>query len=152
ANDASVTSTPLRDDGEWVSNGQLAGAWVQLTWPTATTLTSVVLHDRTLTTENVTGGTFSVRNWASITLGGLPSRGTGLTVSFAARTVTWVRFTVTSATGGSAGLSEFEAYGLPSTKLPWQPPGVNAAPSISGGPFANPSLISDAGTSALSVT
>lgn len=152
ANDGSVSGLPKREDGEWVSNGQLAGAWLQFTWPTATAVSSVVLHDRPLATQNITGGTLTFSDGTSVPVGALPNSGAGLTVAFPTRTVSWVRFTVTSATGSAAGLAEFEVYGLPSTKLPWQPPGTNFAPTISNGPNATPAVLTDAATSALSVT
>ncbi|MGE3509278.1 MAG: PIG-L family deacetylase [Vicinamibacterales bacterium] len=150
-NNGSVSGLPRRADGEWVSNGQLAGAWVQLTWPSPQMLSSVVLHDRPLGTQNITGGMLTFSDGSSVAVGALPASGAGHTMAFTTRSVTWVRFTVTSATGSAAGLAEFEVYGVPSTKLPWQPPGANFAPTISNGPAANPAAITDAATAALSV-
>jgi hypothetical protein len=51
----------------------------------------------------------------SIAVGPLPNDGSPLDLTFAARTIRWVRFridTVSAATGNS-GLAEFEVYGTP---------------------------------------
>ena len=151
-NDGSLTGSTRKPDGEWVSNAQLSGAWAQLTWPSAQQITRIVLHDRTDTSQNITGGTLTFGDGSSVTVGALPTTGVGLTVQFAQKNVTWVRFTVTSAVGTSAGLAELEVYGPASTKLPPFVPTPNTAPFITSGPFANPSTVSDASTSSLTVS
>lgn len=135
--------------GEWVSNGQLAGAWAQLTWSSAQALTRVVLHDRPDAAENITGGTLTFSDGSSIPVGALPASGGGLTVSFPQKLVTWVRFTATAAVGTAAGLSEFEAYGPLSAKSAWQLPAPNVPPVILSGPTASPASITDASTATL---
>jgi LmbE family N-acetylglucosaminyl deacetylase len=115
-NDASVVGAPrvlaeVNGKGEWVSNGELAGAWAQLTWPTAQALTRIVLHDRPDPTENISSGTLTFSDGSRLAVGALPTTGVGLPVTFALKTVTWVRFTVTAATGSATGLAEMEAYG-----------------------------------------
>ena len=76
-NNGSVSGAPRRDDGEWVSDSQLAGAWSQLAWPTATTITRVVLHDRPLPSENITAGTLSFSDGSTVAVGALPASGAG---------------------------------------------------------------------------
>ena len=146
-----VASVNRGGKGEWVSS-QTAGAWVQLAWPTAQQVTRMVLHDRPDATENVTGGTLTFSDGSSLSVGGLPTNGVGLPVSFPAKTLTWVRFTVNSATGTAAGLAELEVYGPPTSKLPWQPPASNTPPAITAGPMAAPLTVDEAATSAISVT
>lgn len=137
--------------GEWVSNATLAGAWVQLTWAGPQPITRVVLHDRPDGTENVTAGTLTFSDGSSLPVGVLPTGGAGLTVVFAQKNVTWVRFTVTAATGTAAGLSELEVYGPAGAKQHWQPPAPNMPPVITHGPTAMPASLTDAQTATLSV-
>jgi LmbE family N-acetylglucosaminyl deacetylase len=151
-NDGSVSGSSQKPDGEWISNSQLAGAWAQLTWPTAQTITRIVLHDRTDEGQNVTSGSLIFSDGTSIPVGALPPNGAGLTLNFAAKSVTWVRFTALTATGTAVGLSEFEVYGPPAFKLPPFVPSPNSAPFITAGPTAAPLSISDATTSTLSAT
>jgi hypothetical protein len=95
---------------EWSSVGQGAGAWVQLTWPSAQSVSSVTLFDRPNSDDNVLSGTLTFSNGSSVAVGALTNSGAGVTVSFAARSVTWVRFTVNSVSGVTynVGLAELE--------------------------------------------
>jgi LmbE family N-acetylglucosaminyl deacetylase len=95
---------------EWASAGELAGAWIQLTWPSAVTLGQVKLYDRPNLTDNVTSGTLLFSDGSTVSVGTLPNNGAVLPVTFAARTVTWVRFRIDSAVGSNIGLAEFEAF------------------------------------------
>ena len=155
-NDGAVVGTPVVPvnrgrKGEWISNNQVAGAWAQLTWTTSRAVTSVVLHDRTDPAENITAGTLTFSDGSSIAVGALPTTGVGLTVQFAQKNITWVRFTASSGQGSAVGLSEFEVYGPATAKLPWQAPGGNTQPAIVGGPTATPATITDTDTSTLTV-
>jgi LmbE family N-acetylglucosaminyl deacetylase len=95
---------------EWASVGQGAGAWAQLTWGSAQTLSSATLFDRPNGDDNVLAGTLTFSDGSSVAVGALTNSGAGVTVSFAARSVTWVRFTVNSvgANTYNVGLAEFE--------------------------------------------
>src|SRR6266542_5559354 len=44
---------------EWASFGQLAGAWIRLTWASAIPASEVILYDRINTTDNILSGTLS---------------------------------------------------------------------------------------------
>jgi hypothetical protein len=46
-----------------------------------------------------------------VPVGQLPNNGTGLDVTFASLTVTWVKFTIDNAVGANIGLSEIEVFG-----------------------------------------
>ena len=137
--------------GEWVSN-QLAGAWAELSWTAPQQVTSVVIHDRPDTSENISAGTLTFSDGSSIAVGALPTNGVGLVVSFPSKSITWVRFTVGTAVGTAAGLAELEAYGPPTSKLPWQAPPANTPPSITAGPTASPLTIDILQTSGLTTT
>src|SRR6266850_471996 len=116
---------------EWVSAGQLAGAWIQLNWSTSVSVAQVNLYDRPLGGENVLAGTLSFSDGTSIAVGALPTDGKLLPVTFAPKTVTWVRFTIDQAEGTAAGLSEIQVLGVPAQST------ANVAPHFLEGPGGN---------------
>ena len=115
-NDASVSGGPRKSDGEWVSDGELSGAWAQLSWTAPQQITTIVLHDRPDTSENVLSGTLTFSDGSGIGVGALPANGAGLRLQFPQKSVTWVRFTIDNAEGNATGLAEFEVYGPPTPK------------------------------------
>jgi hypothetical protein len=102
---------------EWASFGQLSGAWIRLTWASAIPASEVILYDRINTTDNILSGTLSFSDGSTLPVGPLPASGPGLLVSFSAKTITWVQFTVNSAQGSNIGLAEIQVYG-PSSQTP----------------------------------
>lgn len=92
---------------EWATGGQGVGAWIQLTWPQPVSIEQVALYDRPNTNDQILGGTLTFSDGASVAVGGLPNSGAAQVVQFSKRTVTWVKFQVTQATG-SVGLAEFQ--------------------------------------------
>jgi hypothetical protein len=97
---------------EWATNGQGAGAWIQLNWSAKTPVKQIILYDRPNSNDQVTGGTLTFSDGSKVTVGALPNDGTGLPVTFYSKSITWARFTVNqvSSTTSSVGLAEFEAY------------------------------------------
>ncbi len=95
---------------EWATLGQLAGAWIKLTWNSAVSVSKVVLHDRPNVVDNILGGTLTFSDGSSLSVGALPNDGTGLAVMFSSRTVTWLQFRVDSAVGKNIGLAEIEVF------------------------------------------
>ena len=81
---------------EWAARDEGVGAWLKLTWPTAVTLDSIVLHDRPVDTNQYTAAVLEFSDGSSVPVGALPNDGTGLTVSFSARTITSVTLRVTA--------------------------------------------------------
>ena len=152
AADGSVTGTPLHENGEWVSDDQHAGAWIQLTWPSERTLVNVVLHDRTLSSENVTGGTLSFSDGSSVAVSALPSSGAGMAVSFPSRSATWIRFTGDIRLGNGRWSLGVRGLRFADQQAALVAAGGNVPPTITTVAFANPSLITDGQTSSLSVT
>lgn len=131
---------------EWATTGQLAGAWIQLSWarPIATSL--IVLHDRPNTADNVQAGTLSFSDGSSISVGTLADNGDGLFVALEPTTISWLKFTVTQARGLNIGLSEIEVYGTLANSS------TNYGPQISYGPVATPKVVNSSDSSNLSVT
>jgi hypothetical protein len=95
---------------EWATVGQLAGAWIQLNWIAPVSVAKVILYDRPNLTDNVQSGTLLFSDGSSIAVGTLPNAGTGLPVTFAAKTVSWVRFRVDAAAGSNIGLAEIQVF------------------------------------------
>ncbi len=119
---------------EWVTNREGAGAWIQVGWTNAVTLDRVVLYDRPNLGDQITSGTLTFSNGSSVPVGALANDGTAVSVAFAPRTVTWVRFTVGSVAAGtsSAGLAEIETWGVPAAGAPTnRPPVADAGPDQS---------------------
>lgn len=128
--DGIVDGSPAPGDytKEWATNGQLAGAWIRLSWNGPVTTSQVVLYDRPNLADNVTSGTLSFSDGSTVPVGALPNAGTALSVSFTQRTVSWVQFTVNSATGQNIGLAEIAVLG-------------SVAPTSLGTITVNPSVI-----------
>ena len=112
--DGSPLGFPADSSREWATVRQGTGAWIQLTWAAAVTLDHVVLYDRPNNSDQVTGGTLTFSNGASVTVGALNNSGAAVSIPFAPRSVTWVRLTVTSVRNSTSnvGLAEFEAWGV----------------------------------------
>ena len=112
-NDGEIGIYPkFKDSYEWLSNNQQVGAWVQLNWPQAKTITSVAVYDSADPTRKIAAGklTFSDGSFINLTFPDEP--GAADNATFAPRAATWVRFEVTSMQGaGSAGLSEIVVLG-----------------------------------------
>jgi LmbE family N-acetylglucosaminyl deacetylase len=131
---------------EWVSNNQTAGAWTQLTWSTSRKIGQVNLFDRNDTSQNVLTGTLSFSDGSSISVGELPTTGAMKAVTFATKTVTWVKFTVNTAQGTATGLAEIQALGqMGSTSNNLDPQvitGVSmSSPTIVAGQTSTASLV-----------
>jgi LmbE family N-acetylglucosaminyl deacetylase len=111
--DGVVDGAPAPGDytKEWATNGQLAGAWITLTWTLPVTTSQVVLYDRPNLTDNVTSATLSFSDGSTVPVGTLPNDGSPLAVSFPSKTVTWMTFTVNTAVGQNIGLAEIAVIG-----------------------------------------
>jgi len=129
--DGVIDGAPNDAAREWVSANQLAGAWIQLDWSAPVSVAQVNLYDRPDGSENVLAGTLSFSDGTSIAVGALPTDGKARPVTFAPKTVTWVRFTINQAQGTATGLSEIQVLGLPAQSS------ANVAPHFIEGPGDN---------------
>jgi LmbE family N-acetylglucosaminyl deacetylase/lysophospholipase L1-like esterase len=116
---------------EWATSGGKAGSWIRLDWTLAYTINKVVLYDRKNTNDQVLSGTLLFSDGTKVAVGALPDSGSALTVSFAQRTVTWVRFTIDTvkSTTANVGLMEMEVYGVPSAQSVLYRESFDSAPS-----------------------
>ncbi len=114
--DGVVGGYPEAPLNEWSSKRGTAGTWFQLSWSSSQALTRVVLHDRPNPADQVTAGLLQFSDGSQVAVSSLPNDGSGATVSFSSRDVSWVRFTVTStsATTQNVGLAEVEALAVSS--------------------------------------
>lgn len=95
--------------GEWASSAQL-NPWIQLTWPTSTTLNKITFFDRPNAWDWAPGGTLTFSDGSTVTVSGIPNNGTARSISFPSKNVTWVKFQVAGGSGGNVGLSELQAW------------------------------------------
>ena len=103
---------PTDSSKEWATAGGKSGSWIQLNWSGPQSMSKVVLYDRPNTSDQITGGTLTFSDGSSVAVGSLNNSGTATTVSFPARTATWVRLTATTVSSATAnvGLAEFEVW------------------------------------------
>ena len=94
---------------EWASKGEQT-PWIQLTWSSSKTIDKIRLHDRENKTDNANGGTVSFSDGSQIIVSDIPVNGVVKEVTFASKTVTWVKFHITDGVGPNVGLSEIEVY------------------------------------------
>ncbi|MDC0711114.1 carbohydrate-binding protein [Stigmatella sp. ncwal1] len=94
--------------GEWVSHWEV-NPWIQLEWDTARTLHSIDLYDRAHPWPNLNTGILRFSDNTEIDVSGIPTDGALKSITFAPKTVTWVKFEATGGAGNLNGLSEIAA-------------------------------------------
>ena len=111
--DGVVDGYPGDRTKEWATVGGKAGSWIRLDWTSQYSVDHVVLHDRPGPGDQVLSGTLLFSDGTSLPVGTLPNDGSGLTVTFTPRTVTWITFSIdsVSSTTANIGLAELEVYG-----------------------------------------
>jgi len=127
--DGSATGYPGDHTREWATQGGKANSWIQLNWSSPVTIDRVVLYDRPNADDRVNAGTLTFSSGSSVAVGQLGNSGAATTVTFSARQVTQLRFTITSvsSTTSNVGLAELEVWG--ETAAPAnRPPVANAGP------------------------
>jgi LmbE family N-acetylglucosaminyl deacetylase len=115
--DGVVDGYPGDHTAEWVSQGEGAGSWLQLTWASAVELNGVVLYDRPNEYDQVTGATLTFSDGSTVSVPSLDNAGGARTVTFPARSTSSLRITVTSVAAytSNAGLAEVQAWGTAPT-------------------------------------
>lgn len=98
---------------EWATVAGGATAWIALSWSRPYLVSSVVLHDRPNANDQVTAGTLTFSDGSKVAVPSLPNDGSALTVTFAERSITALRFTVdtVASTTRNIGLAEIEVMG-----------------------------------------
>lgn len=99
----------VSSSSEWT--GGSAGNWIQLSWGAAQTFDKILLYDKASMTDQVLSGTLTFSDGSTVPVGKLQNDGqAGAAITFPAKTVSWVKFTLDSVRGSSAGLGEFQVY------------------------------------------
>lgn len=111
--DGYALGSPGAKSQEWATDGGGAGSWIQLDYPTATTLDGVVLADRPNLRDQVTSALLQFSDGSTVPVGALANNGSSVTIHFTTRTTTSLRLVITSVsqTTSNAGLAEIETYG-----------------------------------------
>ena len=111
--DSTVDGYPGDPGHEWASHGEGAGAWLQLDWTAPRSVDRIWLYDRPNADDQVTSGTITFSDGSSVAVGTLPNDAkTPLEVTFPAKTITWLKFTVTgvSKSTQNIGISEIAVF------------------------------------------
>jgi LmbE family N-acetylglucosaminyl deacetylase len=120
---------------EWATQGQKAGAWINLAFKQTYTVDHVTLFDRPNSVDQVTSGRLTFSDGSTVAVGPLDNAGGATTVSFTARSTSSVRFDVLSTSAGThnIGLAEIQIFSSGSGTT--QPPVANAgvAQTVSAG-------------------
>ncbi len=96
---------------EWATIGEMAGAWIKLSWPEIYSVNRIVLYDRPNQNDQIKSATIKFSDGTSINVDAFPNNGTEKIISFPTKQVTWIKLVVEDATGENIGLTEFEVYG-----------------------------------------
>ena len=115
--DGVIGGCPTDCTAEWASVGELAGAWINLSWLQSGIVDKIVLFDRPELNEQILQATLTFSDGSSITIGPLANDGSGDTVTFPPKTTNSLKLTVNQATGSNAGLAEFQIFGNPAPTL-----------------------------------
>jgi len=110
--DGVIDGYPSDYTKEWATVGGGAGSWLKLTWSSPVTVSRIVLYDRPNLVDQITGGNIQFSDGSSVAVGGLNNDGTGVTIAFAARTITGLQLNITSVAPitHNIGLAEIEVY------------------------------------------
>ena len=136
--DGVAAGYPGDSSREWATVGGRAGSWLTLTWSSARTVSSVVLHDRPNTGDRVTGGTLTFSDGSVVTVPALDDAGGATTVTFPARSTTSIRFTVSSVSASTANVGLAEILVMATGAASTAPASPSPSPSPSPTPRRRP--------------
>ena len=86
-------------DGSVTSWGEMHMPWIQLDWGKEVCIDRVVLYDRVSMDEHTAGGSLIFSDGSEISVTQIPNDGSPKSISFPAKTVTWLRFEATDGNG-----------------------------------------------------
>jgi LmbE family N-acetylglucosaminyl deacetylase len=110
--DGVIGGYPGVSSAEWATAGGGAGSWLMLTWSSPQTFTTIMLYDRPNLSDQITAGNIQFSDGSSIPVPTLNNDGTGVTLTFPAKTVTSLQLNITavSTTTQNIGLAEIQVY------------------------------------------
>ncbi len=111
--DGCIDGYPGNYTCEWATNGQGAGAWLGLSWPSSYTVNQIVLYDRPNLNDQILSATITFSDGSSLPVGPLNNDGTATTYTFPARTINGLTMTVTGVSSRTLniGLAEIQVFG-----------------------------------------
>jgi hypothetical protein len=97
---------------EWATNGQGAGAWIQLNWSIPYNVDRVVLYDRPNVNDQILQATLIFSDGSTLQVGPLNNAGGGVTYTFPSKSITSLRVRVDSVSVNTdnVGLAEIQVY------------------------------------------
>jgi len=99
------------DASQWVARGELAGAWIKLTWDRQAVVERVDLYDRPSPVDLVLGGTLIFDDGTMIPVPKLPPDGSPYHIKISPKRVSWLMFRIDAAQGRATGLAEIMVFG-----------------------------------------
>ena len=137
--DGVATSTRDGLGATWTAPARV-GAWVQFKWGSAKSVTAVQVYGPARAGARIKAGLLTFSNGTSLEVGEiLADPRFPTTLAFPARSVTWVRFTVTKLSGsGNANLAELRVYPAGVTPLRYPSAPLSALPAESDNPKCVP--------------
>ena len=109
--DGVIGGCPGNCSAEWASVAQLAGAWLNLSWPQSYIVNKIVLYDMPNLNEQILNASLYFSDGTTITVGPLTNSGSGDVFLFPAKRTNSVKLTVSQANGSNIGLAEIQAFG-----------------------------------------
>ena len=101
----------VHNSGEWVSEGQLAGAWIELRWNAPRVIHQVVLYDRSNAIDHILDAGLEMAGSPDIVTGALPNDGVAHKIEIKPpRRTNFLKISVGKAKGINIGLSEVEVF------------------------------------------
>lgn len=124
--DGRPTTTREGVGGSWTGPAR-SGIWVEFRWSEAKRITSVQIYGTTGAGARIKGGLLTFGDGASLEVGAIPGDPAfPTTIAFPAKTVSSVRFTVTTVTGsGTMGLAEMRVYQAAASPLRYGSPSAS---------------------------
>lgn len=116
--DGYVDGSPNDESREWASDGELADAWITLSWPEFYVVDRIILYDRINSTDQIIDATLNFSDGSFIDVGPLLNDGSGSIINFPMKNIFSVTLTVNEAFGQNAGLAEIEVYGVKTDIVP----------------------------------
>ena len=108
--DGIVDGSPGDSTREWSTNGEGAGAWLNLSWPAAFTIERVILFDRPNSSDQIQAGTIVFSDGSSMSTGVLDNSGLAKKLTFSPKTITSLRLNIQQVSSATAniGLAEIK--------------------------------------------
>lgn len=101
---------------EWASDNEL-NPWIQLNWAENQVVNKIEIYDRYNDIDDVNSGTLTFSDGSTINVTSIPIDGSVKEVTFASKTISWVKFEVTGGTGVNNGLDEIKVFSTGSSPI-----------------------------------